>query len=73
MPRRSMGWASYEPMPAVIPAPTGAGDGELRPELADVGRLVRRAVRGVVGAARAGERSTLSRVLVDHIGGDAEL
>jgi hypothetical protein len=42
---------------------------DLRPELADVGRLVRRAMRAVVGAARAGERSTLPGVLAAHLGG----
>src|SRR5688500_10614379 len=52
-----MGWASYEPVSGVMPAPGRAGEGELRPELADVGRLLRRAVHGVVGAARACERS----------------
>jgi hypothetical protein len=41
---------------------------ELRPELADLGRLARRGVRAVVGAARAEERPTLSRVLTDHLG-----
>ncbi len=73
MARRSMGWASYEPAPAVVAMPGRSGDAELRPELADVGRLVRRAVRGVVGAARAGERSSLSRILLDHLDTDHEL
>jgi hypothetical protein len=68
-----MGWVSYGPAPGVMPAPGRAGEGELRPELADVGRLLRRAVHGVVGAARAGERSTLSRILADHLGVDHEL
>jgi hypothetical protein len=71
--RRSMGWAAYGPAPSVVPAPGGTGEDALQPELADVGRLFRRAVRGVVGAARAGERSTLSRVLVEHLGADDEL
>ncbi|MGH3365988.1 MAG: hypothetical protein ACRDOY_02165 [Nocardioidaceae bacterium] len=39
-------------------------------ELADVGRLTRRAVRGLVGVARADERPTLSRLLADHLGPD---
>jgi ATPase family associated with various cellular activities (AAA) len=43
---------------------------DLRPELADVGRLARRALRSVVGAARAGERRSLSSVLLDHLGSD---
>ena len=41
--------------------------GDLRPELADVGRLVRRGVRAVVGAARAGERETLGGLLQGHL------
>ena len=40
----------------------------LRPELADVGRLARRGLRAVVGAARADERPRLSRILADHLG-----
>ena len=39
-----------------------------RPELADVGKLVRRGVRAVVGAARAGDRVTLSTLLLAHLG-----
>ena len=50
------------------PAPDGAAD--LRPELADVGRLVRRGVRAVVGAARAGERTSLAGILAAHLGPD---
>ena len=42
---------------------------EVRPERADVGRLVRRAVRGTVGAARAADRTTLARMLSEHLGG----
>ncbi len=44
------------------------------PELADVGRLARRTMRRVVGAARADEREarrvTLSSLLRDHLGAD---
>ena len=40
-------------------------------QLADAGRLVRRAVRGLVGVARAGEQATLSSLLVEHLRGDA--
>ena len=67
MPRRSHGFVSYGPMPGV--APSAAGD--LHPEIADVGRLVRRGVRAVVGAARAADRPMLSRIVGDHLGGDA--
>ncbi|MGZ4654444.1 AAA family ATPase [Oryzihumus sp.] len=41
---------------------------DVRPELADVGRLVRRAVRVAVGAARADDRATLNSLLRDHLG-----
>ena len=44
---------------------------ELRPELADVGRLLRRGVRAVVGAARADERVTLTRILAEFLGDGA--
>jgi hypothetical protein len=67
-----MGWSSYGPAPSVVAVPAPAGDGELRPELADVGRLARRMVRRAVWAARAGEQSTLSRVLLDHLGAGGE-
>jgi hypothetical protein len=40
-----------------------------RPELEDVGRLVRRVVRRTVQAARADEEPTLSSILRDHLGG----
>jgi hypothetical protein len=50
--------------------PTPA-DGDLRPELADVRRLVRRGLRAMVGAARADERPTLSRLLAEHLGPEA--
>jgi ATPase family associated with various cellular activities (AAA) len=64
----SAGWVSYGPGAA----PDGAAPAEpLRPELADVGRLVRRGVRAVVGAARADERLTLSSILGDHLWDDA--
>lgn len=45
-------------------------DGALKPELADVGRLVRRGMRAVVGAARAPERPSLSGILAAHLGAD---
>jgi hypothetical protein len=64
------GWSAY-PGPGVVPMHGSAADGQLRPELADVGRLVRRGVRAVVGAARAGERPALSGMLLDHLGGQA--
>jgi hypothetical protein len=39
-----------------------------RAELADVGKLVRRGVRAVVGAARAEDRVTLTSLLLAHLG-----
>ncbi|WP_116451241.1 AAA family ATPase [Blastococcus litoris] len=63
------GWSAY---PGAVPGPVGApADGDLRPELADVGRLARRGLRAVVGAARAAERPRLSRILNDHLGAGA--
>ena len=70
------GWFAYAPRGeavsrSVVTGWSGPGPGgaeAVRPELADVGRLVRRGVRGVVGAARAGEEPTLTRVLRDHLG-----
>ena len=58
------GWVSYGP----APGPDPWADEPLRPELADLGRLARRGVRAVVGAARAQERPRLSRILTDHLG-----
>jgi hypothetical protein len=45
-----------------------AGGDPARPELADVGRLLRRGVDKVVGAARADLRVTLTSVLREHLG-----
>ena len=68
MARVSAGWTSYAPLPREVPASTGD---EPRPELADIGRLARRALRGVVGAARAGEGATLYGLLREHLGDDS--
>jgi hypothetical protein len=48
----------FDPLPAAAP----------RPELADVGKLVRRGMRAVVGAARAEDRVTLTGLLLAHLG-----
>ena len=49
----------------------GAAAGqEIRPELADVGRLARRLVRRTVGVARAEEQS-VGRLLIEHLGPQA--
>lgn len=64
-----LGWSAR---PGAVDGSGGApADGDLRPELADVGRLARRGVRAVVGAARAEERPRLSGILTDHLGRDA--
>ncbi|MGA8209030.1 MAG: ATP-binding protein [Nocardioidaceae bacterium] len=55
------------------------GDPELADErlrLSDVGKLLRRARRGVLGAARAGDRRDVRTILAEHLGdgvGDAEV
>ncbi|MDT4944147.1 MAG: cell division protease FtsH [Pseudonocardiales bacterium] len=70
------GWVSYSQVGSTV---TGAWDSPPADEaasleLADVGRLARRAVRGVVRAARAGAGATLSSMLRSHLGdGGAEL
>jgi len=51
-----------------VPVQRRPADG--RPQLADVGRLTRRLVRGVVSAARA-EESSPQHVLAGHLGPDA--
>lgn len=63
------GFTSYSPLPATIPGP-GAAD--VRPELADVGRLVRRGLRTVIGAAREADRPRFATILGDHLGAGAE-
>ena len=75
----SSGWFAYSPVSGSTFADsvrltsdgqegaTGSTPAD-RPELADVGRLVRRGVRGVVRAARAGEGLSLTSVLHDHLG-----
>jgi hypothetical protein len=65
------GWEAYGP---AIDTGGAAPSEPLRPELADVARLLRRGVRAVVGAARAEDRLTLGRILAGHLGdGAAEL
>jgi ATPase family associated with various cellular activities (AAA) len=49
----------------------GRGTGqEIRPELADIGRLARRVVRRTVAAARA-EEGSVNNLLAEHLGPDA--
>ena len=72
------GWVAYSPRSGAVftgsqritadPTATAARPADDRPELADVGRLLRRGVRGLVGAARSGEEPTLASVLSAHLG-----
>lgn len=69
----SHGWAAYAPYTGeTFPGGPPIGDGDHRPELADVGRLFRRGVRGLVGAARARSKETLSDVLREHLGASVD-
>lgn len=79
MRRHAVGWTSYTPVTSGTsvsyggnPAPVPGPEPGRPPELADVGRLWRRAVRGVVGAARADERPSLARIIGAHLGDHAE-
>jgi hypothetical protein len=66
------GWVSYSAEPGLAPGPGAAAqDGDLRPELADLGRLARRGMRAVVRSARAEHRPRLSRILLEHLGREA--
>ena len=66
-------WYAYpsgsgEPFPSTRGGRSGSGAPADRPEVADVGRLARRALRSVVRIARAEEPATLGRILRDHLG-----
>src|SRR5215471_5285592 len=61
------GRLSYSSTAVRRPGPPPAGDGDTRPELADVGRLARRLLRQVVGAARA-EENSIWHLLAGHLG-----
>lgn len=72
--------ASYSPMsrssaqvrPTEVSPADAVATPALRPELADVYRLWRRAVRGVVGQARRTQAPTVAEVLAAHLGGAGE-
>ena len=72
------GWFAYAPTSDETYVPAYASEFAVsarsgpaaRLELADVGRLLRRGVAGLVGVARAGERPTLSGELRGHLGDD---
>jgi hypothetical protein len=59
-------WVSHTSI-AVGRAGPAAGDGDNRPELADVGRLARRLLRRAVSAARA-EENSIWHLLAGHLG-----
>ena len=73
MTRHGTGWFQYAPMASsrsVLSFDSDPVQGEdvARPELADVGRLGRRAMRGFVRAARVDLAPTLHRSLREHLG-----
>jgi len=43
-----------------------------RLRLSDLGKLLRRTQRGIVGAARAADRPTLAKMLAEHLGADLD-
>ena len=47
-----------------------AHDGEVRLQLSDVGKLVRRTQRRIVGAAREADRVTFAKLIREHLGTD---
>jgi hypothetical protein len=63
----SEGWFSSSSTAMLRHGPPPAGDGDTRPELADVGRLARRLLRRAVSAARA-EENSIWHLLASHLG-----
>jgi ATPase family associated with various cellular activities (AAA) len=64
----SHGWFAYQPIGVPDSEAGLESAGDLKPQFADVGRLARRAVQGVVKAARAGERGhSWAELLHDHL------
>ncbi|MCW2645775.1 MAG: ATPase, partial [Pseudonocardiales bacterium] len=69
----SQGWVSFGPISAApVPSDMGEAQDGRRLELADVGRLARRAMRSAVRAARAGEGLAFSSLLRAHLPGGIE-
>ena len=63
------GWFSYEAVGRNVASPVTARPGEpLRPEMADLARLGRWALRGALKAARSESAPSLSRLLLAHLG-----
>ena len=73
MTRHGTGWFQYAPMASSrsvfsFDSEPVQGEDLARPELADVGRLGRRAMRGFVRAARVDLAPSLHRSLREHLG-----
>jgi hypothetical protein len=68
------GWFAYTPLgPGPGPAATTPDDpDDERLRLSDVGKLLRRGRRRVVGAARAEERATFARIVREHLAVDPQ-
>jgi hypothetical protein len=64
----SVGWTSYSPHRPEAPIAPTDDDEALR--ISDVGKLVRRTRRRIIGAARADERVTFRKLLLEHLEGD---
>jgi ATPase family associated with various cellular activities (AAA) len=78
MRRGRMGWAAAPGGADVgysgrLVVPDGGAGDAPRPELADLARLARRGLRAFVTAARAEDRTTLTSLLVEHLGASGEL
>ncbi|MFZ5846986.1 MAG: AAA family ATPase [Actinomycetota bacterium] len=56
--------------PGLVGAGPGPDSEDDRLRLSDVGKLARRARRRIVGAARADERATFHKLIVEHLGVD---
>lgn len=54
------------------PGGRAASTDEIRPELADITRLAKRGLRGVIGAARAERSASLRSILWEHLGDGAD-
>jgi len=71
--RQGEGWTSYGSAVSVSFDPVNDANPDVgRPQVADLGRLARRAVRSVVRAARVDEAVTLAGLLRAHLAGDID-
>jgi hypothetical protein len=65
------GWAAYTPLRPTTRTTT-AGEPDDRLRLSDLGKLLRRGRRRIVGAARAEERETFARIVREHLDVDPQ-